>query len=41
MVRVLSVRWAMYHVLEHYAGHRGQVQLLRHLYSATVGTHVG
>ena len=36
--RVLSVRWAMYHILEHYAGHRGQVQLLRHLYSATVGT---
>ncbi len=37
--RVLSVRWAMYHILEHYAGHRGQVQLLRHLYGATVGSH--
>jgi uncharacterized damage-inducible protein DinB len=36
--RLLSVRWAMYHILEHYAGHRGQIQLLRHLYSATVGT---
>jgi hypothetical protein len=36
--RVLSVRWAMYHILEHYAGHRGQVQLLRHLYRSTVGT---
>jgi len=36
--RVLSVRWAMYHILEHYAGHRGQVQLLRHLYRANVGT---
>ena len=35
--RVLSVRWAMYHILEHYAGHRGQIQLLRHLYRATVG----
>ena len=35
--RVLTVRWAMYHILEHYAGHRGQVQLLRHLYRATVG----
>ncbi|HYQ96134.1 MAG TPA: DinB family protein [Candidatus Eisenbacteria bacterium] len=35
--RLLSVRWAMYHILEHYAGHRGQVQLLRHLYAATVG----
>jgi len=36
--RVLSVRWAMYHILEHYAGHRGQIQLLRHLYRSTVGT---
>ena len=36
--RLLSVRWAMYHILEHDAGHRGQVQLLRHLYQATVGT---
>jgi len=35
--RVLSVRWAMYHILEHYAGHRGQIQLLRHLHRATVG----
>ena len=35
--RILSVRWAMYHILEHYAGHRGQIQLLRHLYRATVG----
>ena len=36
--RLLSVRWAMYHILEHYAGHRGQIQLLRHLYRSTVGT---
>ena len=36
--RIFSVRWAMYHILEHYAGHRGQVQLLRHLYVATVGS---
>jgi hypothetical protein len=36
--RILSVRWAMYHIIEHYAGHRGQVQLLRHLYRATVGS---
>ena len=36
--RILSVRWAMYHILEHYAGHRGQIQLLRHLYRSTVGT---
>jgi uncharacterized damage-inducible protein DinB len=36
--RILTVRWAMYHIIEHYAGHRGQVQLLRHHYAATVGT---
>jgi len=35
--RILSVRWAMYHILEHYAGHRGQIQLLRHHYAAVVG----
>jgi uncharacterized damage-inducible protein DinB len=35
--RILSVRWAMYHVVEHYAGHRGQIQLLRHHYAVTVG----
>ena len=27
-----NVRWAFYHLLEHYAGHYGQVLLLRHLY---------
>jgi uncharacterized damage-inducible protein DinB len=36
--RILSIRWAMYHILEHYAGHRGQVQLLRHMYRAAVGS---
>jgi uncharacterized damage-inducible protein DinB len=36
--RILSVRWAMYHILEHYAGHRGQIQLLRHLYSANIAS---
>ncbi len=35
--RVLNVRWALYHMHEHFAGHRGQIQVLRHLYSATVG----
>ena len=35
--RILSVRWAMYHILEHDAGHRGQIQLLRHHYAAAVG----
>ncbi|MGE5175238.1 MAG: DUF664 domain-containing protein [Hyphomicrobiales bacterium] len=27
----LNVRWYFYHLLEHFAGHRGQIQLLRHL----------
>jgi uncharacterized damage-inducible protein DinB len=36
-VRVINVRWGIYHVLEHFAGHFGQILLLRHLYRATVG----
>lgn len=31
----MNVRWILYHVLEHEAGHYGQVNLLRHLYRAT------
>ena len=27
-----SVRWVLYHVLEHYAGHYGQILMLRHQY---------
>ena len=27
-----SIRWIHYHVLEHFAGHYGQILLLRHLY---------
>ena len=34
--RVVNVRWVLYHLLEHYSGHFGQVLLLRHLYRATV-----
>jgi len=30
--RVFNVRWILYHMLEHYAGHFGQMLLLRHLY---------
>ena len=30
--RVYSVRWILYHTLEHFAGHYGQILLLRHLY---------
>jgi uncharacterized damage-inducible protein DinB len=32
--RTFSTRWALYHSLEHIAGHRGQILLLRHLYRA-------
>lgn len=30
-VRVLNVRWFYYHLLEHFSGHYGQIQLLKHL----------
>ncbi len=36
--RVLNLRWALYHMHEHFAGHRGQVQLLRHLYATSVAS---
>ena len=29
-----TIGWALYHVLEHEAGHYGQINLLRHLYPA-------
>ena len=29
--RVFNVGWVLYHMLEHEAGHRGQINLLRHL----------
>jgi len=28
----INKRWILYHMLEHYAGHYGQINLLRHLY---------
>ena len=30
--RRVSWRWILYHILEHQAGHYGQILLLRHLY---------
>lgn len=30
-MRLMNVRWYYYHLLEHFAGHRGQIQLLTHL----------
>jgi len=35
---IMGVRWVLYHMHEHFAGHRGQIQMLRHLYAASVGT---
>ncbi|MBI1799323.1 MAG: DUF664 domain-containing protein [Candidatus Eisenbacteria bacterium] len=32
--RVINVRWTMYHMLEHYAGHYGQILMLKHLHRA-------
>jgi hypothetical protein len=33
-VRVYDRRWVLYHLVEHCAGHYGQILLLRHLYTA-------
>jgi len=35
--RVVNVRWILYHLVEHQAGHYGQINLLRHLQRAAVG----
>ena len=35
--RVFNVGWVFYHLLEHEAGHRGQIALLRHLYGSRAG----
>lgn len=32
--RLVTVRWILYHMLEHFAGHYGQILLLRHAYRA-------
>ena len=33
--RVVNVGWVLYHILEHEAGHRGQINLIRHLHRVT------
>ena len=33
-VQILNLRWVFYHVLEHFAGHYGQILLLRHQFRA-------
>lgn len=35
-LRIFNVGWVLYHMLEHEAGHRGQIGLLRHLHRLTV-----
>jgi uncharacterized damage-inducible protein DinB len=36
-IRERNVRWYYYHVLEHFAGHFGQILLMRHLLRAKAG----
>ncbi|HEV8129398.1 MAG TPA: DUF664 domain-containing protein [Candidatus Eisenbacteria bacterium] len=36
-IRERNVRWFYYHILEHFAGHFGQILLLRHLLRARTG----
>ncbi|HEY3216486.1 MAG TPA: DinB family protein [Candidatus Eisenbacteria bacterium] len=33
--RIFNLDWALYHILEHEAGHFGQILLLKHLYQTT------
>jgi len=33
--REFNLRWALYHMLEHFSGHFGQILLLRHQYAAS------
>ena len=33
--RIFDVQWMVYHLVEHFCGHHGQILLLRHLYRAT------
>lgn len=39
--RVFNVGWVLYHILEHEAGHRGQINLLRHLERVRAPHHAG
>ena len=36
--RVFNVGWVIYHLIEHEAQHRGQINLLKHLLRATTGS---
>jgi uncharacterized damage-inducible protein DinB len=33
--RIFDVQWMLYHLVEHFCGHSGQILLLRHLYRTT------
>jgi Protein of unknown function (DUF664) len=35
--RVVNVRWTIYHMLEHFSGHYGQILLLKHLHRSRKG----
>ena len=32
--RIFNVDWVLYHMLEHLAGHHGQILMLKHLHQA-------
>ena len=36
-LNTIGVRWALYHMLEHLAGHYGQINLMKHLQRAGAG----
>ena len=37
VIHETTMRWVLYHMLEHFAGHYGQINLLAHQYRARVG----
>jgi len=38
-MRIIELRWALYHMLEHFAGHYGQILLLKHAHEAGLHVH--
>lgn len=39
--RLITRRWALYHILEHFSGHYGQILLIRHQYRARKAAEAG
>jgi hypothetical protein len=40
-MRTIEFRWTLYHMLEHFAGHYGQILLLKHAHKAGLHVHIG